>query len=151
MYRDNSLRPPFSVLNRYNALNRKTLYRYITVSSQTNILAESLLRLEHFNIFSGTYCKVCNMTIPFRLSKQGYVCRDCSVTVHKPCHVKVTTHCARTSLPAMELWVKANISFHPFWTFHKQEKSFQINWLVNLTIGLWPYRCVPGFHSAVIA
>lgn len=52
----------------------------------------------------GTYCKACNITIPFRLGKQGYVCRDCSVTVHKPCHVKVTSHCARTSLPAMELY-----------------------------------------------
>ena len=55
------------------------------------------------SIFSGTQCDACLEPIPLRIGKQGYVCRDCSFTVHKPCHIKVTDHCMETSLPAMDL------------------------------------------------
>jgi len=51
----------------------------------------------------GTVCAACDMSIPMRLGKQAYVCRDCGITVHKPCHVKVDNHCLQTSLPSMEL------------------------------------------------
>ena len=51
----------------------------------------------------GTQCDVCLSAIPLRLGKQGYVCRDCSITVHKPCHIKVADHCMETSLPSMDL------------------------------------------------
>ena len=51
----------------------------------------------------GTECDACLTPIPLRIGKQGYVCRDCSITVHKPCHTKVTDHCMETSLPNMDL------------------------------------------------
>ena len=56
-----------------------------------------------FFLFSGTICAVCLTSIPFRLGKQAYVCRDCQLTCHKPCHIKVVDHCMETSLPKMEL------------------------------------------------
>jgi hypothetical protein len=37
----------------------------------------------------GTTCHACEALIPMRLGKQAYVCRDCGITTHKPCHVKV--------------------------------------------------------------
>ena len=37
------------------------------------------------------------------LGKQAYVCRDCQLVCHKPCHIKVPDHCMETSLPKMEL------------------------------------------------
>lgn len=54
-------------------------------------------------IKGGTTCEVCLTSIPFRLGKQGYSCRDCSMVCHKPCHIKVPSHCLETSLPNMEL------------------------------------------------
>ena len=53
--------------------------------------------------FSGTTCAVCLTSIPFRLGKQAYICRDCQFVCHKPCHIKVPDHCMETSLPKMEL------------------------------------------------
>ena len=61
--------------------------------------------IEFFIHFSGTPCQVCLTNIPLRLGKQGYKCRDCSLICHKPCHVRVDTHCLETSMPQMELWV----------------------------------------------
>ena len=52
---------------------------------------------------SGTRCQVCQMNIPLRLGKQGYKCRDCSLICHKPCHIRVESHCLETSMPQMEL------------------------------------------------
>ena len=51
----------------------------------------------------GTFCGACEESIPMRLGKQAYVCRDCGLVCHKPCHVRVGEHCAQTSLPTMEL------------------------------------------------
>merc|ERR1719420_1607801 len=51
----------------------------------------------------GSACQVCNSLIPLRLGKQAYVCRDCGLTCHKPCHIRVDNHCLQTSLPNMEL------------------------------------------------
>ena len=51
----------------------------------------------------GTLCGACEEAIPMRLGKQAYVCRDCGLVCHKPCHVRVAQHCAETSLPNMEL------------------------------------------------
>ena len=51
----------------------------------------------------GTTCSACLANIPYRLGKQGYVCRNCQCTTHKPCHIKVTEHCENTTLPQMEL------------------------------------------------
>lgn len=51
----------------------------------------------------GTMCQVCHSSIPLRLGKQAYECRDCGLVVHKPCHVRTDAHCQHTSLPAMEL------------------------------------------------
>ena len=56
-----------------------------------------------FKLSRGTECDACLTPIPLRIGKQGYVCRDCSITVHKPCHIKVTDHCMETSLPNMDL------------------------------------------------
>jgi len=52
----------------------------------------------------GTVCSACDTGIRMRLGKQAYVCRDCGITTHKPCHVKVENHCLHTSLPSMELY-----------------------------------------------
>ena len=53
--------------------------------------------------FSGTPCGVCSDSIPLRLGKQAYSCRDCGLVAHKPCHVNVAEHCEQTSVPSMEL------------------------------------------------
>ena len=37
----------------------------------------------------GSSCVVCKRGIPLRMGKQGYVCRDCGIITHKPCHIKV--------------------------------------------------------------
>jgi len=57
----------------------------------------------------GSACQVCNTLIPLRLGKQAYVCRDCGLTCHKPCHVRVDNHCTQTSLPNMELYRGSSI------------------------------------------
>ena len=51
----------------------------------------------------GSSCHVCSIVKPLRLGKQAYVCHDCGLVCHKPCHVRVQIHCANTSLPNMEL------------------------------------------------
>ncbi|XP_059087101.1 uncharacterized protein LOC131883608 isoform X2 [Tigriopus californicus] len=55
------------------------------------------------HVKGGTMCEVCQSSIPIRLGKQGYVCRDCGLVCHKACHVRVENHCTETSLPAMEI------------------------------------------------
>ena len=63
----------------------------------------NITSLLFFKPSRGTECDACLTPIPLRIGKQGYVCRDCSITVHKPCHIKVTDHCMETSLPNMDL------------------------------------------------
>eukprot|EP00096_Caligus_rogercresseyi_P002302 TRINITY_DN14394_c0_g1_i1.p1 TRINITY_DN14394_c0_g1~~TRINITY_DN14394_c0_g1_i1.p1 ORF type:complete len:105 (-),score=15.97 TRINITY_DN14394_c0_g1_i1:77-391(-) len=55
------------------------------------------------HIKRGKACHVCSKNIPFRLKKQGYMCRDCQLICHKPCHIQVGTHCLESSLPAMDI------------------------------------------------
>ncbi|CAB4061117.1 unnamed protein product [Lepeophtheirus salmonis] len=55
------------------------------------------------HIKRGKMCEVCSSNIPFRLRKQGYICRDCQIVCHKPCHIQVATHCLESSLPAMDI------------------------------------------------
>nr|ACO15585.1 kinase C-like 3 [Caligus clemensi] len=55
------------------------------------------------HIKRGKTCEVCSKAIPFRLRKQGYICRDCQLVCHKPCHIQVATHCIESSLPAMDI------------------------------------------------
>ena len=79
-------------VKRYYKIYRQKLLKYLINNSKMSSF-----------FFSGTTCAVCLTSIPFRLGKQAYICRDCQFVCHKPCHIKVPDHCMETSLPKMEL------------------------------------------------
>ena len=58
--------------------------------------------LQNIHIF----IKCCACVLP-KCSKMTF--RDCGLTCHKPCHVRVDNHCLQTSLPNMELWAHHQI------------------------------------------
>jgi len=52
---------------------------------------------------SGLICEICMQSIPFRMGKQGYECRDCSLKCHKHCHVRTQQLCPRPTIQSIEL------------------------------------------------
>jgi len=75
--------------------------RFKKKGTKLHIFLDHIFVARHIKL--GTTCQACEALIPMRLGKQAYVCRDCGITTHKPCHVKVENHCLHTSLPSMEL------------------------------------------------
>jgi len=75
--------------------------RFKKKGTKLHIFMDHIFVARHIKL--GSACQVCNVLIPLRLGKQAYVCRDCGLTCHKPCHVRVDNHCLQTSLPNMEL------------------------------------------------
>jgi len=75
--------------------------RFKKKGTKLHIFMDHIFVARHIKL--GSACQVCNILIPLRLGKQAYVCRDCGLTCHKPCHVRVDNHCLQTSLPNMEL------------------------------------------------
>ncbi|KAK7580388.1 hypothetical protein V9T40_001017 [Parthenolecanium corni] len=51
----------------------------------------------------GTACQICNRTLPRRLGKQGYECRDCQMKCHKQCHVRTDSNCPSSTVQNLEL------------------------------------------------
>ena len=51
----------------------------------------------------GTKCAVCGRGVGLRPGKQGYICRDCGLVTHKPCHVRAEVHCPNTTVPSLDL------------------------------------------------
>lgn len=51
----------------------------------------------------GTACQICNRTLPRRLGKQGYECRDCLLKCHKQCHVRTDSNCPNSTVQNLEL------------------------------------------------
>ena len=60
----------------------------------------------HIAKYSDIYKKCFTCVLP-KCSKMTF--RDCGLTCHKPCHVRVDNHCLQTSLPNMELWAHHQI------------------------------------------
>lgn len=54
---------------------------------------------------SGLICEICMQSIPFRMGKQGYECRDCFLKCHKQCHVRTPQLCPKPTIQSIELWV----------------------------------------------
>jgi len=75
--------------------------RFKKKGTKLHIFMDHIFVARHIKL--GSACQVCNLLIPLRLGKQAYVCRDCGLTCHKPCHIRVDNHCLQTSLPNMEL------------------------------------------------
>jgi len=75
--------------------------RFKKKGTKLHIFMDHIFVARHIKL--GSACQVCNVLIPLRLGKQAYVCRDCGLTCHKPCHIRVDNHCLQTSLPNMEL------------------------------------------------
>lgn len=75
--------------------------RFKKKGTKLHIFMDHIFVARHIKL--GSACQVCNLLIPLRLGKQAYVCRDCGLTCHKPCHIRVEGHCDQTSLPNMEL------------------------------------------------
>jgi len=75
--------------------------RFKKKGTKLHIFMDHIFVARHIKL--GSACQVCNTLIPLRLGKQAYVCRDCGLTCHKPCHIRVDNHCLQTSLPNMEL------------------------------------------------
>ncbi|XP_014671620.1 PREDICTED: uncharacterized protein LOC106812296 [Priapulus caudatus] len=57
------------------------------------------------HVAGGTACQACGMLIPRKFGRQGYVCRDCMMVVHKPCHCRLSTEltCPKASFPQLEM------------------------------------------------
>ncbi|XP_053670399.1 uncharacterized protein LOC128720730 [Anopheles nili] len=55
------------------------------------------------HIDRAVLCFVCNRSIPRRLGKQGYECRDCTIQCHKPCHVRAPQACPNPKILSMQL------------------------------------------------
>ena len=64
---------------------------------------------------SGLICEICMLSIPFRMGKQGYECRDCLLKCHKQCHVRTPQLCPKPTIQSIELWVV----FEVFWNHLK--------------------------------
>jgi len=75
--------------------------RFRKKGTKLHVYLDHIFVAQH--VKGGTLCGACEEAIPMRLGKQAYVCRDCGLVCHKPCHVRVAQHCAETSLPNMEL------------------------------------------------
>ena len=67
----------------------------------------------------------------FSLSSLCYhfliVTRDCGLTCHKPCHIRVDNHCLQTSLPNMELWVDLRFAYNLHIAYNSQDFK-KIGW-----------------------
>jgi len=81
--------------------------RFKKKGTKLHIFMDHIFVARHIKL--GSACQVCNLLIPLRLGKQAYVCRDCGLTCHKPCHIRVDNHCLQTSLPNMELYKGSSI------------------------------------------
>lgn len=55
------------------------------------------------HLTGGTQCQVCTKSLPRRLGKQGYECRDCQLKCHKHCHVKAESTCPNSNIQSIEL------------------------------------------------
>jgi len=74
--------------------------RFKKKGTKLHVYMDHIFVAQH--IKSGSSCVACKRGIPLRMGKQAYVCRDCGIITHKPCHIKVESHCIQTSLPSME-------------------------------------------------
>ena len=52
---------------------------------------------------AGGSTVVCKKKILGFVGKQGYVCRDCNMVVHKHCHYKTEGQCTKSKLSSMNL------------------------------------------------
>jgi len=75
--------------------------RFKKKGTKLHVYMDHIFVAQHIKL--GSCCSACKRSIPLRLGKQAYVCRDCGITTHKPCHIKVETHCLQTTLPSLEL------------------------------------------------
>merc|ERR1719309_398926 len=75
--------------------------RFKKKGTKLHVYMDHIFVAQHMKL--GSSCVVCKRGIPLRMGKQGYVCRDCGIITHKPCHIKVESHCIQSSLPTMEL------------------------------------------------
>jgi len=75
--------------------------RFKKKGTKLHVYMDHIFVAQHLKL--GSTCDACLVSIPLRLGKQGYICRDCGMVTHKPCHIKVSTHCQQTSLPSMDL------------------------------------------------
>jgi len=75
--------------------------RFKKKGTKLHVYMDHIFVAQHMKL--GSSCVVCKRGIPLRMGKQGYVCRDCGIITHKPCHIKVESHCIQSSLPSMEL------------------------------------------------
>eukprot|EP00090_Calanus_glacialis_P010043 TRINITY_DN18425_c0_g1_i1.p1 TRINITY_DN18425_c0_g1~~TRINITY_DN18425_c0_g1_i1.p1 ORF type:complete len:540 (+),score=148.32 TRINITY_DN18425_c0_g1_i1:22-1620(+) len=75
--------------------------RFKKKGTKLHVYMDHIFVAQHMKL--GTSCVACKHAIPLRLGKQAYVCRDCGIITHKPCHIKVESHCLQTTLPSMEL------------------------------------------------
>jgi len=75
--------------------------RFKKKGTKLHVYMDHIFVAQHMKL--GSICSACKRAIPLRLGKQAYVCRDCGIITHKPCHVKVESHCLQTTLPSMEL------------------------------------------------
>jgi hypothetical protein len=69
--------------------------------TKLHIFNEHVFVAKH--LAGGTACEVCARTLPRRLGKQGYECRDCQLKCHKRCHVQTDVVCPSSSVPNLEL------------------------------------------------
>ncbi|KAF2356059.1 Protein kinase C-like phorbol ester/diacylglycerol-binding domain [Trinorchestia longiramus] len=71
------------------------------------------------HVSSSQNCAVCQRAFSRRPGKQGYQCRDCALTTHKPCHVCTEVQCPSSSVNDMDL---SGEKFH--W--------MQVEWLLSV-------------------
>ena len=69
--------------------------------TKLHIFNEHIFVAKH--LAGGTTCEVCHRTLPRRLGKQGYECRDCQLKCHKRCHVQTDIICPCSSAASLEL------------------------------------------------
>jgi len=69
--------------------------------TKLHIFLDHIFVAQHLKF--GSICSVCHHRISMRPGKQGYVCRDCGLVTHKPCHIQVESHCEQTTLPSLDL------------------------------------------------
>ncbi|GAB6027455.1 hypothetical protein CHUAL_001715 [Chamberlinius hualienensis] len=69
--------------------------------TKLHIFNDHIFVAKHFP--GATPCQVCSKSMPRRIGKQGYECRDCQLRCHKVCHVKIDTPCPNSTANMLEL------------------------------------------------
>ncbi|XP_014661416.1 PREDICTED: C2 domain-containing protein 2-like [Priapulus caudatus] len=83
-----------------NCIAKEGLHKLHIKGTKLHIYSDHTFIASHFP--STTACQICSKSIPRRIGRQGYMCRDCKIVCHKHCHHKCDTECPTSQVSKMK-------------------------------------------------